>query len=63
MAQSVKYLTLDLGSGHDLPVRETESRIRLCVGSGEPVGESLSPLLSAPSLLVFTQALSLTQNK
>ena len=30
MAQSVKRLTLDLGSGHDLTVHELEPHVRLC---------------------------------
>ena len=58
MAQSVKPLTLDFGSGHDLMVGETEPRIRLYADSAEPALDSLSPV-SAPPLL----SLSLSQNK
>ena len=36
MAQSVKCLTLDLGSGRDLMVHDFEPRIGLCVVSTEP---------------------------
>ena len=36
MAQSVKRLTLDFGSGHDLTVYEFEPRIGLRVDSMEP---------------------------
>ena len=49
MAQSVKHPTLGFGLGHDLVVREFESRIRLCADSVEPAWDSLSPF---PSLLL-----------
>ena len=55
MAQLVKHLTLDFGSGHDLTVREIETRLWLCTDSTEPAWDSLS----APPLLV----LSLSQNR
>ena len=58
MAQSVKCLILDLSSGHDLMVREMEPQVRLCAGSVEPAWDSLSPILSAPSLLTFFLSLS-----
>ena len=45
VAQSVKHLTLDFGSGHDLAVRGIEPR-RLCTDSTEPTWDSLP--LSAP---------------
>ena len=48
MAQSVKRLTLDLGSGHDLTVRELEPRVGLCADCTEPVWDLLSPSLSGP---------------
>ena len=35
MAQSVQPATLDLGSGHDLTVREFEPHVRLCADSQE----------------------------
>ena len=49
MAQSIKRLTLDLGSGHDLTVREFQARIRLHADSTEPAWDSLC--FSAPPLL------------
>ena len=63
MAHLVKPLTLDLGSGHDLPVREIEPRVRLCADSVDPAWDSLSGSLSAPSPLVLSLpcALSLTK--
>ena len=53
VAQSVKYPTLDFGSGHDLTVHETEPCIRLCTDSAEPAWDSLSPFLSALLLLML----------
>ena len=47
MVQLVELLTLDFGSGHDLTVRGIKSHSV----STEPTWDSLSPLLSAPSLL------------
>ena len=35
-AQSVKHLTLDFRSGHDLMVPEFKPRVRLCADSAEP---------------------------
>ena len=43
MAHLVKCLALDFSSGHDLMVREFESRIGLCTDSMEPTWDSLSP--------------------
>ena len=57
MAQSVKHLTLDFGSGHDLTVREMKTHVGLCTDSTEPAWDSLFPSFSAPSL--FTPARSL----
>ena len=54
MTQSVKCPTLGFGSGHDLMVGEFEPRIRLCPDSVEPAGDSLSPSLSAPPLLILS---------
>ena len=54
MAQSVKRLTLDFGSGDDLMVRESVLMVQSLLGI-------LSPSLSAPTLLVLS--LSLSQNK
>ena len=48
MIQSVKLLTLDFGSGHDLMVCEIEPCIGLCTDSTEPtLGLSL-PLPPSP---------------
>ena len=46
MAQSVKCLTLDFGSGHDVMVGGMESHVRLRTGSMEPTQDSLSLSLS-----------------
>ena len=42
MIQSVKHLTIDSGSGHDLMVHEIEPHIRLCTDSVEPAWDSPS---------------------
>ena len=60
-AQSVKRPILDFSSGHDLTVPEFEPRIRLRADGMEPAGDSLSPSVSAPPLLV--RSVSLSQNK
>ena len=59
VAQSVKRVTLGLGSGHDLTVHETEPRVGLCADSVEPAWDSLSFPLSLP----LPRALSLKINK
>ena len=46
MAQSVKYPTLDFGSGHDLMVCEIEPHLQLCADITELAWNSLSPFLS-----------------
>ena len=53
VAQSVKHLTLDLGSGHDLTACETEPLppIWLCADGRKPAWDSLT--FSAPLLLTF----------
>ena len=43
MAQSVKCLSLDFGSGHDLMVCEFEPRVGLCADSVESAWDSASP--------------------
>ena len=56
VAQSVKHLTLDVDSGHDLEVRGFEPQVGLCADSVEPAQDSLSPSLSlclSPSCLCF----------
>ena len=59
MAQSVKHLTLDFGSGHELMVCEFEPCVVFCTDSMELAWKSLSPFLSAPPSLVLTLFLSL----
>ena len=63
VAQTVKHLTLALGSGHDLMVHEFEPFIGLCVGSVEPAWDSLSLSLSLSLRLLCLLPLSLSQNK
>ena len=48
VAQLVKHLTLDFGSGHGLMVHEFKPCMGLLSDSGESVRDSLSPLLSLP---------------
>ena len=62
VAQSVKHLTLDLGSGHDLTIREVKPHIGLCADSAGPAWDSLSLSLSLP-FPVCTPPLSLLSNK
>ena len=50
MAQLVKCLTLDFGSGYDLMVREMEPRIGLCADGAELFWDSL--FLPLPSLKI-----------
>ena len=59
MAELVKHLTVDFGSGHDLTVGEFEPRVGLCTDSVEPACDSLPPSLSDLPL----RSLSLFQNK
>ena len=61
MAQLVKCLTLDLGSGHDLMVRGIEPRVELHAGNKEPAWDSLSFPLSLS--LPHSCSLSLKINK
>ena len=69
MAQSLKCLSLDFGSDHDLTVREFEPHGGLCADSWQPAWDSLSPSLSALTPLSHTRtcslslSLSLSQNK
>ena len=63
MAQVVKCLTLNLGSGNDLTVHEIEPHIELhTVGAG-PILDSLSPSLSAHPPTASALYLSLSQKK
>ena len=48
MAQSVKRLTLDFGSDHDLTVHEFKPHVGLCTDNTEPAWDSLSLCLSPP---------------
>ena len=50
VAQLVKRLPLDFGSGHDLTVRGFEPHVRLCADSSEPAWDSLSPSLCLSDL-------------
>ena len=61
MAQLIKRLALDFGSGHDLMVCELEPRVRLSAGSAEPAWDSLSLSLSLP--LPCSHSVSLKINK
>ena len=47
MTPSVKGLSLDFGSGHDLRVHEIKPSIGLYNDSVEPAWDSLSPSLSS----------------
>ena len=62
VAQSVKHLTLDFGSGHDLMVYDIKPHIGLCADSVEPAWDSLSPCLFSPSA-THPPAYALSQNK
>ena len=62
MAQLVKRLTLGFSSGHDLTVREFESRIWLCAESSEP-GACFRFCVSLSLCPSSTCALSLSVSK
>ena len=63
MAQSVKRVTLDFGSGQDLTVRELEPRTGLCAGSAKPAWASVSVPLCPSSAHAHCLTLSLSINK
>ena len=67
MAQSVKGLTLDIDSGHDLTVVRSSPIVGLCTVSAEPTWESPSPSLSlslpCSLILILSLSLSLKMNK
>ena len=54
MAHSVKPLTLGFSSGRGLAVCEFKTCISLHADSAELASDSLSPSLSAPSLLTLS---------
>ena len=62
MAESVKHLTLDLGSSHDLMVCEFQPHIGLCADSvdGAYLGFSVSSLSAPPPTRAHTLSLSLS---
>ena len=59
MAQLVKHLSLDFGSGHDLLVHEIQPQVKLQADSATPASDSLF-LSLCPSL---ARVLYLSQNK
>ena len=63
MCQLVKHLTVDFGSGCNLMVHGLEPHVTLCSDSMEIAWDSLSPSLSAPSLLALSVSLSKYLNK
>lgn len=66
VTQSVKCLTLDFGSGHDLTADEIEPHIGLCADSVEPAWDlSLYPSSTHVHSLSLSLSLSLSvsQNK
>ena len=62
VAQSVKRPTLDFGSGHDLTVREIESRIRFCADSACLLGILSLPLSLPSPLLALSRSLKIKIN-
>ena len=63
VAQSVKRLTPDFGSGLDLMVHGIEPRVGLCADSMEPAWDPLSPSLSAPPAVILILSPSLSASK
>ena len=64
MAQSVKHLTLDFGSGHDLIVCGFEPRVGLYADCKKPAWDSLSPSLSVSlSKIIFFNIYIMTQKR
>ena len=53
MALSIKHPTLGFSTGHDLTVCEIEPQVGLCTDSVEPAWDSVSPPLSAYTLLML----------
>ena len=61
VTQSVKHLTLDFLSGHDLVVHEFKSGLRLQTDSAEPAWDSLSSSLSVPPPLTLSFSLKINK--
>ena len=61
MAQSVKCLTLEFGSGHDLTVHQFEPHVGFPIDRAEPAWDVLTPSLSAPPLLTWVYVLPLSK--
>ena len=59
VAQLLKHLTLNFGSGHDLTICEIKPHVKLCASSVEPAWDSLSPSLHS---LACTCSFSLKTN-
>ena len=62
MAQLVKCLTLDLGSGHDLTVCKLEPHNGLCADSTEPAWDSISPSFHLSPTYAHTLSLNEKNN-
>ena len=62
MAQSVKHLTLNFSSGHDLTVCEIEACHGFCADSKELLG-ILSVSLSASPLCVLSLSLKINKKR
>ena len=63
MAQLVKYLTLDFGSGHDLMIGDFKPHVGLCADSMEPDWDSLFLSLSVPPPLMLSRSLKIKNLK
>ena len=53
VAQLVKYLTLDFGSGHDLTVMKLSPLFGLLADNMDPAWDSLSLCFAPPLLMCF----------
>ena len=67
VAQSIKYLTLAFGSGHDPTIRRFEPHIRLHADSEKPARNSLSlhlcPSFAHANAHMFSLSFTLKINK
>ena len=63
MAQLVKRLPFDFGSGHDLTVCEIKPHVGLHTDSMEPAWDSLPLSLSVPPQLVLSLSLKINKLK